>query len=756
MAKQFFGVGKKSFVDMALSLSISVPLFAAAATVTQVSSGGLSYSYTHSAAVLSDGSLWMWGSNEYGQLGNGTTTDAPAPIKVMSNVSRVEASEHHTFAITTDGGLWAWGRNLHGQLGNGFKSGTGKISTPILIGSGFVQVAASGSHTVALKADGGIWAWGSNECGKYGGSLPAPNMFSYGESYSPVKFGSGFRQVAAGGSNTAAITQNGELIVWGCNSNGELGNGKQPLVSPLDYVSLGKGYQQVAVGDRFMVALKSDGSLWGWGSGWGVMGYGSVPQLIGTGFSSVSAKYMNASAVKPDGSLWTWGDNGSGQLGVGSFENSSNPLRVGDGYVDASVAKHALAIKVDGQLWSWGLNNGALGYKMPTNFLGQSISPTNIPRLVADLPYSAPSNDRPPVVLLHSIGAQTVSVSSSGSQSYTTNSSINAARVTTAAKTMTLTAPLTHNGALFSHWTGCDGTSGGATSNVCTVQFTKNPATTCASTARTLCDGDKRVAAVYTNAASRLVNISTRAKVLTGDNVLIAGFIVTGGPKRLLIKGIGPSMAAAGVTGAMADPTIKLYSFSTVLHANDDWQMSANANEISSTGLAPNSPREAALLVTLEPGAYTVILEGMNQTTGVAMVSVDDLDNASSAGRLSNISSRAWASTGGEDQMIAGFVIAGGSKRVLVTGTGPNMSRFNVPGLMTDPAISLYSGATVLENNGDWGAGSSAVIDDIAIQAGSFLTSSEAGIQRELSPGAYTVIMRGAQGSGIGLVAVEE
>ena len=151
---------------------------------------------------------------------------------------------------------------------------------------------------------------------------------------------------------------------------------------------------------------------------------------------------------------------------------------------------------------------------------------------------------------------------------------------------------------------------------------------------------------------SRLANISTRVNVGVNDAVLIGGFIVEGPrPKRMILRAIGPSLASQGVIGAMADPTLELHdSTGATIATNDNWQTSPQVNEISSSGLAPSNPLESAILTTLQPGNYTAIVRGANNTTGIALVEGYDLDSTTATTRLVNISTRAQVGATGKSR----------------------------------------------------------------------------------------------------------
>lgn len=307
-----------------------------------------------------------------------------------------------------------------------------------------------------------------------------------------------------------------------------------------------------------------------------------------------------------------------------------------------------------------------------------------------------------------------------------------------------LSATLSAGNQLFSHWVGCD-------SNPSTVSFYFNG-----------CDltmpvsGGKRVTAVYTSPGSKLVNISTRASVLTGDSVLIAGFVISGGPKKVLIKAAGPSMASLNppVPNTLANPELTLYTGSTPVASNDDWEHATNAADMQASGIAPAHPREAALLTTLNPGPYTVIVEGVSGGTGIGLVSVDDLDPFNSPSRLINISSRAHTSTSGDDQLIAGFILQGAPKELFIAGAGPSMVKAGVPGVLVDPISTFYSGQSILSSNDNWG--DSVESSSIDVRTVGDMYTKESALVRALQPGAYTIIMRGNGTPGIGLISVEE
>ena len=194
--------------------------------------------------------------------------------------------------------------------------------------------------------------------------------------------------------------------------------------------------------------------------------------------------------------------------------------------------------------------------------------------------------------------------------------------------------------------------------------------------------------------------------MLTGDNVLNGGFIITGGGnKRVLIRGLGPSLAGAGVDGALADPLIALHSSATgeILMSNDNWKNNQQ-DEIAATGLAPADDLEAALVITLAPGAYTVIKRGKLETTGIGLLEVYDL-GAGVGPELANISTRGFVATG-SNVMIAGFIVANSaneSDQVIVRGLGPSLGAFGITNPLADPVLELHDiNGALLASNDNW------------------------------------------------------
>ncbi|MFL6590178.1 MAG: WD40/YVTN/BNR-like repeat-containing protein [Chthoniobacterales bacterium] len=251
-----------------------------------------------------------------------------------------------------------------------------------------------------------------------------------------------------------------------------------------------------------------------------------------------------------------------------------------------------------------------------------------------------------------------------------------------------------------------------------------------------------------TSTPAQLLNLSTRARSSTGDNVLIGGFIVTGNtPKKVLLMAKGPSIP---LPGAMSNPTLELHATSgALLTSNDNWKDSPERAQIETSGLAPTDDRESAILLTLVPGSYTGVVAGKDNSTGIALVEVYDLDANSSV--LANISSRGLVDNG-DNVMIGGFIAGNqpGNTKVLVRGIGPSLS---VPNPLADPILELHdSNGNVVERNDNWkDSPERAEIEATGIAPGNDL---ESAILSVVNPAAYTAILGGASGSGIAVVEI--
>ncbi|HYO59410.1 MAG TPA: RCC1 repeat-containing protein, partial [Archangium sp.] len=324
----------------------------------------------HSSALKQDGTVWAWGYNGYGQLGDGTTTRRTSPVQVpiLDGVTSIAAGSFHTLALRQDGTVWAWGHNTYGQLGDGT---TTHRSTPAPVWSigGITAVAGGSYHGLALHQDGTIWTWGYNYNGQLGDGTTTIR-------YTPVKVPGldGVTALAAGYYHTVALRQDGTVWAWGQNTYGQLGIGAggSNRLSPVQVPNL-TGVTALAAGDYYTLALRQDGTVWAWGANdRSQLGDGTTTGRVSPkqvqdlgGIVSLAAGYRHTLALSQDGTVWTWGQNYNGQLGDGTRLDRSFPVQVlglsGVTAIDAG-SNHALALRRDGTVWAWGYNgNGQLG-----------------------------------------------------------------------------------------------------------------------------------------------------------------------------------------------------------------------------------------------------------------------------------------------------------------------------------------------------------------------------------------------------------
>jgi len=335
----------------------------------------------HTVAIDADGSLWAWGSNSNGQVGNKSTADCKSPVQIGTAADKwkqVSAGDNHTVAIDTNNKRWVWGSNSNGQLGNGSSGANAEKNEPSQIGDNknWKLVSAGKDHTVAIDTDNKLLTWGANGSGQLGN-----NSNTGSNSPVPIRNDKNWVQVSAGNNHTVAIDTNAKLWTWGSNSNGQLGNGNsganEDSKIPVS-IEADKNWVWVSAGNNYTVAIDGSDRLWAWGSNSsGKLGLGNItadpekPTLIGDTdkWLQVSAGNNHTVGIKTDGSLWAWGSNSSGQLGNNNSSGTTSqlnvPTQIGTDKNWAQVSagnNYTIAIKTDGTLWAWGANNnGQLG-----------------------------------------------------------------------------------------------------------------------------------------------------------------------------------------------------------------------------------------------------------------------------------------------------------------------------------------------------------------------------------------------------------
>jgi hypothetical protein len=237
---------------------------------------------------------------------------------------------------------------------------------------------------------------------------------------------------------------------------------------------------------------------------------------------------------------------------------------------------------------------------------------------------------------------------------------------------------------------------------------------------------------------------------------MIGGFIITGSaPKRVALRGLGPSLISSGLTGLLADPTLELRDSASVLIQNDDWLDGPfGGEELAALGLAPQHTKESGIVATLSPGDYTVLVAGKNQTSGIGLVEIYDTE-AAAASQLANISTRGFVQNG-DNVMIGGFILGQGSANagVVVRGRGPSLGQLGLNNVLADPTLELRdaNGALLIAND-NWQDNPTSAAQ-LTARGFALPNSLESGIFASLPPGAFTAVLAGKTG-GVGLGLVE-
>jgi len=329
--------------------------------------------------------LWSWGSNGEGPLGTNDRTSRSTPVTTLlggTNWKSIACGRLHTIAIKTDGTLWSWGYNFYGNLGDNTRTFRSTPVTTLLGGTNWKSIASQRYHTVALKTDGTLWSWGYNQFGQLG-NFSSGSTASRSTPVTTLLGGTNWKSIASGYAYTVALKTDGTLWTWGENFNGQLGvNDTTSRSTPVTTLLGGINWKSIASGYGHILAIKTDGTLWCWGrNGYGNLGvndttYRSTPVttlLGGTNWKSISCGDKGHTiALKTDGTLWSWGSNVYGQLGTNDTTTRSTPVTTLLGGTNwksiAGGGYHTVALKTDGTLWSWGANfSGQLGINDTTS-----------------------------------------------------------------------------------------------------------------------------------------------------------------------------------------------------------------------------------------------------------------------------------------------------------------------------------------------------------------------------------------------------
>ncbi|HKR05274.1 MAG TPA: T9SS type A sorting domain-containing protein [Bacteroidia bacterium] len=292
----------------------------------------------HSIALRNNGTVWTWGRNIFGQLGNGTTINSNIPVQVTGLtgiIAIASGSGHHSIALKNDSTVWNWGYNFSGQLGNGTFTNS---SVPVQVTSlsGIVAIGAGYWHNLALKNDGTVWAWGGNQFGQLGDGTTTggPN---WGKS-TPVQVSapSGITALAGGAGHSMALRNDGTVWMWGDNTVGQYGNGTCNEDHVPVQVTAFTNITAIASGGDHNMVLKNDSTVWACGAnGFGQLGNGTnsfslVPVQVSTltGIVAIAGGEVHSMALKSDGTIRDWGSNVDGELGNGNNTSSNIPVQV--------------------------------------------------------------------------------------------------------------------------------------------------------------------------------------------------------------------------------------------------------------------------------------------------------------------------------------------------------------------------------------------------------------------------------------------
>jgi alpha-tubulin suppressor-like RCC1 family protein len=345
--------------NTAITRSTPVTTFSGGANWKQLSCGG-----SHTAAIKTDGTLWGWGLNTSGQLGVNDTINRSTPVTTFAggtNWKQVAGGGEYTAAIKTDGTLWTWGLNSSGQLGDNTIINRSTPVTTLTGGTDWKQVACGQEYTSAIKTDGTLWTWGRNQFGQLGDNTTTQRN-------TPVTTftgGTNWKQVTCSSTYyTAAIKTDGTLWTWGVNTYGAIGdNTTTQRLTPVTTFTGGTNWKQVVSGGYHTAAIKTDGTLWTWGlNSFGHLGVNDTNNRTtpvttfagGTNWKQVSGGGYHTAAIKTDGTLWTWGRNSYGAIGDNTTTNRSTPVTTTAGGTNwksvSGGSYHTAAIKTSDDL----------------------------------------------------------------------------------------------------------------------------------------------------------------------------------------------------------------------------------------------------------------------------------------------------------------------------------------------------------------------------------------------------------------------
>jgi len=335
-------------------------------TFCKIAAGG-----GQSLAIDKNGRAWAWGLNNTGQLGNNSTISQRTPVSVLGAVKtfcQIAAGSNHSLAIDKNGRAWAWGYNFYGQLGN--NSTISQLTPVSVLGAvkTFCQIAAGGSHSLAIDKNGRAWGWGSNITGELGDDKQSVERRTPSSIVGNRKT---FCQIAGGGSYSLAIDKNGRAWAWGYNFYGQLGNNSTIIqLTPVSVLGAVKTFCQIAGGGSHSLAIDKNGRAWAWGANfYGNLGDNTIVSkftpvsVLGAvkTFCKIAGGGNHSLAIDKNGRAWAWGANFYGNLGDNTIVSKRTPVSVlGAVKTFCKIAggdNHSLAIDKNGRAWAWGMND---------------------------------------------------------------------------------------------------------------------------------------------------------------------------------------------------------------------------------------------------------------------------------------------------------------------------------------------------------------------------------------------------------------
>lgn len=361
---------KKNYTTTILPLSLLLIGWSNVSTAQTIGAGGW-----HSLVICTDSTVKTFGENATGELGNGSTTDSNTPVTAIGLSSMVSVSgggdqlEAHSLALKSNGTVWSWGSNIYGGLGNGTLTSTTTPGQVILL-TNAIAASAGGWHSVALKNDGTVWTWGWNIDGQLGDGTTTDKLIPF-----QVPGLTGITAISAGTYHVLALKNDGTVWAWGDNISGQIGdNSTTDRTTPVQVSGL-SGIVKVSAGRFFSLAVKDDGTVWTWGENlYGQLGNGTttdshvpvqVSGLTGVTSAIVTTGAFHCIAVKNDNTVWAWGRNTYGNLGDNTTTHRSSPVQmtgVSDVKSLGAGTNFSLIAKTDGTFWGCGRNlSGQLG-----------------------------------------------------------------------------------------------------------------------------------------------------------------------------------------------------------------------------------------------------------------------------------------------------------------------------------------------------------------------------------------------------------